>query len=88
MDAATPFDAFDARSQIDVDDERISFQIPNKRIRADLVFYLPTRTYDHVAVKLLNGNVTFGRIGGKRCLYEINQRYDRFPQSRCYDVGD
>ena len=34
MDAATPFDAFDARSQIDVDDKRISFQIPNKRIRA------------------------------------------------------
>ena len=62
MDAATPFDAFDARSQIDVDDERISFQIPNKRIRADLVFYLPTRTYDHVAVKLLNGNVTFDEL--------------------------
>ena len=56
------FDAFDARSQIDVDDERISFQIPNKRIRADLVFYLPTRTYDHVAVKLLNGNVTFDEL--------------------------
>ena len=29
MDAAEPFDAFEARSQINVDDERISFQIPN-----------------------------------------------------------
>jgi DUF4097 and DUF4098 domain-containing protein YvlB len=65
MDAATPFDAFEARSQIDVDDDRISFQIPNKRIRADLVFYLPTRTYDYVAVKLLNGNVVFEELVAK-----------------------
>ncbi|EEV38395.2 hypothetical protein ECBG_00664 [Enterococcus casseliflavus EC20] len=65
MDAAEPFDAFEARSQINVDDERISFQIPNKRIRADLVFYLPKRTYDHVAVKLLNGNVTFNELDAK-----------------------
>ncbi|MGM0125011.1 hypothetical protein IGI37_002405 [Enterococcus sp. AZ194] len=62
MDAATPFEAFEQRSQIEVDDERISFQIPNKRIRADLVFYLPTRTYDHVSIKLLNGNMTIDEL--------------------------
>ncbi|HAB95994.1 MAG TPA: hypothetical protein DCE83_04200, partial [Enterococcus sp.] len=45
MDAAEPFDAFEARSQINVDDERISFQIPNKRIRADLVFYYKEKNY-------------------------------------------
>lgn len=57
MDAETPEAAFEERSQIEVDNEHISFQIPNKRVRADLVFYLPTRVYDHVSVKLLNGNV-------------------------------
>lgn len=59
MDADTPLEAFLERSQIEVNDETISFQIPNKRIRADLVFYLPKRIYDHVSVKLLNGDVEF-----------------------------
>ncbi|OTN76099.1 hypothetical protein A5886_001176 [Enterococcus sp. 8G7_MSG3316] len=65
MEAVEPFEAFETRSQIEVDDERISFQIPNKRIRADLDFYLPKRTYDHVAVKLLNGNVIVNDLDAK-----------------------
>lgn len=65
MDAETPLEAFLERSQIDVDDEVISFQIPNKRVRADLIFYLPERTYDHVAIKLLNGNVTVESLKAK-----------------------
>ena len=54
---AEPYEAFAERSQIEVNDEHISFQIPNKRVRADLVFYLPKRMYDHTAIKLLNGNI-------------------------------
>lgn len=65
MDAETPFEAFEARSAIEVNDDHISFQVPNKRIRADLTFYLPARTYDHVAVKLLNGNVDFETLNVK-----------------------
>ncbi|MBL1229218.1 daptomycin-sensing surface protein LiaX [Enterococcus sp. BWB1-3] len=65
MDGDTPLEAFLERSQIDVDDEVISFQIPNKRVRADLVFYLPARTYDHVSVKLLNGNITVEELKAK-----------------------
>lgn len=65
MDAETPLEAFLERSQIDVDDEVISFQIPNKRVRADLVFYLPERTYDHVSVKLLNGNISVETLKAK-----------------------
>ncbi|MHC5249487.1 daptomycin-sensing surface protein LiaX [Enterococcus sp. LJL90] len=57
MDAETPLQALMERSQIEVDDDHISFQIPNKRVRADLTFYLPSRTYDHVQLRLLNGNV-------------------------------
>lgn len=65
MDAETPLEAFLERSQIDVDDEVISFQIPNKRVRADLVFYLPERMYDHVSVKLLNGNISVETLKAK-----------------------
>lgn len=65
MDAETPLEALLERSQIDVDDEVISFQIPNKRVRADLVFYLPERTFDHVSIKLLNGNVTIESLKAK-----------------------
>ncbi|MGC6768579.1 daptomycin-sensing surface protein LiaX [Enterococcus sp. LJL128] len=65
MDADTPLEAFLERSQIDVDEEVISFQIPNKRVRADLVFYLPERTYDHVSVKLLNGNISVEELKAK-----------------------
>ncbi|MEE0125912.1 MAG: daptomycin-sensing surface protein LiaX, partial [Enterococcus faecalis] len=55
MAGDSPMEAFLERSDIDVDDETISFQVPNKRVKADLTFYLPKRTYDHVSVKLLNG---------------------------------
>ncbi|WP_165003588.1 MULTISPECIES: daptomycin-sensing surface protein LiaX [unclassified Enterococcus] len=60
-----PFEAFSERSQIEVNEERISFQIPNKRVRADLVFYLPKRIYDHTAIKLLNGNITIEQLEAK-----------------------
>ncbi|WP_071131142.1 daptomycin-sensing surface protein LiaX [Enterococcus timonensis] len=61
----TPLQAFLEKSQIDVDDEVISFQIPNKRVRADLVFYLPEKTYDHVSLKLLNGDIEVSDLKAK-----------------------
>lgn len=62
---AEPFEAFLERSHIEVNDDHLSFQIPNKRVRADLVFYLPKRVYDHTAIKLLNGNITIDELEGK-----------------------
>ena len=41
MAGDSPMEAFLERSDIDVDDETISFQVPNKRVKADLTFYLP-----------------------------------------------
>lgn len=41
MNEATPLQSLMERSQIEVNDEHISFQIPNKRVQAELVFYLP-----------------------------------------------
>ncbi|MGO3732272.1 MAG: daptomycin-sensing surface protein LiaX [Vagococcus sp.] len=51
------FEAFLERSDIDVTDEKISFQIPNKRLKVDLTFYLPNRMYDHISIKMLNGDI-------------------------------
>lgn len=65
MAGDSPMEAFLERSDIDVDDETISFQVPNKRVKADLMFYLPKRTYDHVSVKLLNGNVLVEELTAK-----------------------
>ena len=65
MDGDSPLEAFLERSQIDVDDEVISFQIPNKRVRADLTFYLPERVYDHVSIKLLNGDINMESLKAK-----------------------
>lgn len=65
MAGDSPMESFLERSDIDVDDETISFQVPNKRVKADLTFYLPKRTYDHVSVKLLNGNVLVEELTAK-----------------------
>lgn len=65
MNEASPIQSFMERSQIEVDNEHISFQVPNKRVHAELTFYLPNRTYDHVAVKLLNGNFTVEELNAK-----------------------
>ena len=65
MAGDSPMEAFLERSDIDVDDETISFQVPNKRVKADLTFYLPKRTYDHVSVKLLDGNVLVEELTAK-----------------------
>lgn len=51
------FEAFLERSEIEVNDEKISFQVPNKRMKVDLDFYLPKRNYDHMSVKMLNGDI-------------------------------
>ncbi|TLF43380.1 daptomycin-sensing surface protein LiaX [Lacticaseibacillus zeae] len=65
MDAPTPLDAFNDRSRIDVTDDHFSFQVPNKRVQADLVISLPKRSYDHVAVRLLNGSADLTGMSGK-----------------------
>ncbi|SEK86783.1 DUF4097 and DUF4098 domain-containing protein YvlB [Carnobacterium iners] len=65
IDSDTPFEAFLKRSTIDVTDEKILFHIPNKRVRCDMIFYLPERVYDHTAIKLLNGTVKIEAFEGK-----------------------
>ena len=61
---AEPFEAFSERSQIEVNEDHISFQIPNKRACRPC-FYLPKRVYDHAAIKLLNGNIMIETLEAK-----------------------
>lgn len=57
--------AFLQRSEIAVTADTLTFKVQNKRIMADLTFYLPKRRYDHTAVKVLNGNVQFKAFQGE-----------------------
>ncbi|MGX7013282.1 daptomycin-sensing surface protein LiaX [Vagococcus silagei] len=65
MNSASGLEAFLERSQIDVDDEKILVHIPNKRVRAELKIYLPDRVYDHLAIKMLNGDIDLDNIDTK-----------------------
>lgn len=61
----TPLEAFEARSNIEITEDQLTFHVPNKRIRCDIVVSLPERTYDYVALKMLNGNVALNDFVGK-----------------------
>ncbi|KRN28485.1 hypothetical protein IV38_GL001487 [Lactobacillus selangorensis] len=65
MPEATPLEAFEARSRIEVTGDQFLFHVPNKRVQADLTIYLPERSYDHTNVQLLNGNISFAGFTGK-----------------------
>jgi len=65
MDEMTGMEAFEARSTVIVDEDKVTFRVPNKRIKCDIIVSLPQREYDYIALKLLNGNVTMKDIHGK-----------------------
>ncbi|XBG86527.1 DUF4097 family beta strand repeat-containing protein [Enterococcus cecorum] len=45
--------------------DKLIYHLPNKRIKADLVVYLPEKTYDYISARVLNGDVTFDHLQGK-----------------------
>ncbi|WP_208560902.1 daptomycin-sensing surface protein LiaX [Marinilactibacillus kalidii] len=65
IDEETPLAAFEERSQIEVDEDRFIFHVPNKRIEAIVTISLPKRVYDYTSIKLLNGDVQFKSFEGK-----------------------
>lgn len=65
FDEETPMEAFEARSNIEIDEDHFTFHVPNKRVRCDIIVSLPEREYDYVAFKMLNGNITVNDFIGK-----------------------
>lgn len=63
-DALTPLEAFEEKSFIKIDEENFSFQIPSKKIKADLVIYLPERNYDYLRINAMKGDVSFDAFHG------------------------
>lgn len=62
MYEADPMEAFMERSQLAIDDEQLLFHVHNKRVSAELTFHLPEQTYNHIKVRMLNGNLTVKNI--------------------------
>lgn len=65
MDGADELTSFTDRSRINVNDDHLIFQVPNKRVQANLDIYLPARVYDHVNLRLLNGGIEASDIQAK-----------------------
>lgn len=61
----TPLEIFENRSKVVFDEEKITFHIPNKRIYADLIIYLPRQEYDYISVQALNASIRLKDIQGK-----------------------
>lgn len=62
MDEDTALESFLARSQLEVDDEKVVVHLPSKRMISHLKVFVPERTYDYISFKLLNGDVTVSGI--------------------------
>jgi DUF4097 and DUF4098 domain-containing protein YvlB len=62
IDEADPIEAFEARSQISIDDDKFIFHVPNKNVAVDMIIYLPAREYDYIRLNSLNGDVTFNEL--------------------------
>lgn len=56
---ATPLEAFEASSVIKIDEDKFTFHVPNKKITADMMVYLPQREYDYIRSNTFNGDVSF-----------------------------
>lgn len=65
FDEADPLSAILARTDTAVNQDRLYFYLANKRVKADLEVFLPSKNYDHVSVKMLNGRLNFEQIQGK-----------------------
>lgn len=62
VDEATPIEAFEARSTIQIDGDKFKFHVPNKSVAVDMIVYLPKREYDYIRLNSLNGDVTFNDL--------------------------
>lgn len=58
----TPLEDFEKKSSIQIDSDHFKFYIPNKKVKANLVIYLPKRNYDYIRINTIKGNVSFDEL--------------------------
>ncbi len=54
-----PLEAFKAEAIVNLDADQFTFHLPNRKVAADLVVYLPERNYDYLAIKSVKGDIHF-----------------------------
>ena len=54
-----PLEAFKAEAIVNLDADQFTFHLPNRKVAADLVIYLPERNYDYLAIKSVKGDIHF-----------------------------
>ena len=54
-----PLEKFEEEAVITLDADQFTFHIPNRKVAADLVIYLPERNYDYLSVKSVKGDISF-----------------------------
>ena len=65
IDGAAPLEAFEAMSIIKIDEDKFTFHVPNKKITANMIVYLPQRDYDYIRTNTFNGDTTFTDLNAR-----------------------
>lgn len=65
MDGASPLEAFETMSVIKIDEDKFTFHVPNKKITANMIVYLPQRDYDYIRTNTFNGDTTFHDLNAR-----------------------
>lgn len=48
--------------QFQIDDESLSFSIPSKKIKTDIILYVPTKIYEQISLRLFNGPISVEKL--------------------------
>ena len=65
IDGASPLEAFEEISVIKIDEDKFTFHVPNKKITANMIVYLPQRDYDYIRTNTFNGDTTFHDLNAR-----------------------
>lgn len=65
IDGASPLEAFETMSVIKIDEDKFTFHVPNKKITANMIVYLPQRDYDYIRTNTFNGDTTFHDLNAR-----------------------
>ena len=61
----TPLEMLQERSTIEINDEKVIYHVPNKRVSCDVEILVPKNHYDYVKAETLNANLAVSNMTGK-----------------------